>query len=945
MSRPSGRAHGRVIAMLGPTNTGKTHYAVERMLGHASGMMGFPLRLLAREIYDRVVAIRGPTRVALLTGEEKILPPNPAYYICTVESMPLGEPVDFVAVDEIQLAADRQRGHVFTDRLLRARGREETVFLGAGTIRPLIARLLPEATITSRPRLSELRYVRPRKLSRLPPRSAIIAYSAESVYALAELVRRHRGGTAVVMGALSPRTRNAQVALYQSGEVDYIVATDAIGMGLNMDIDHVAFAALAKFDGRAVRRLEAAEVAQVAGRAGRHMNDGTFSTIAGAEGVALDPRTIADVEEHRFPGLKTIQWRNAALDFRSLASLIASLEAAAPRPELVRMRSASDLLALKVLAEDPLVGGLATTPAAVRRLWEVCQIPDFRKLDDRDHVALLKRIYRQLMAPGGVIETDWLAREVSRLDNVQGDIDSLAARIASIRIWTYVANRRDWLRDPAHWAAVTRDVEDRLSDALHERLTQRFVDRRTSLLLRELRQKGDLSVSIEEGNEIVVEGHAIGHIEGFAFRPDVAAMGTEHRKFTAAAEAALAREVARRAKIFANIGHQTLTLDLGAGLARPQLRWQKAAIAEIVKGGSPLAPRVRLRPGHLLNERDAALVEERCSAWLAARLEDKLGPLLALGRALEESRGNGTGAPALSGLARGIAFRILENYGVLARSTVAAELRSLDQDARRELRRFRIRIGATALYMPLLLKPHAVELRLMLWALERGIDTLPGIPKPGLVWIHTEPDAPREFYELAGFRLIGENEAVRLDMLERLADAVRPLGQGGAEFAATPEIMGLVGCSGESFIRAMRTLGYGHRMVAAPAKAKSEMPHPALPAAGGEDPAATPPAETGEDAAPPAVGDAEAAPETMQEARFFWAPQRPRPARKRPEAAKGGAARTGKGRGEKSAKSAPAGKRAKPAPRKPRRREPEIDADSPFAELRSLRDALARKSS
>ena len=327
MSRPAGRAHGRVIAMLGPTNTGKTHYAVERMLGHASGMMGFPLRLLAREIYDRVVAIKGPTRAALLTGEEKIVPPNPAYYICTVESMPVAEPVDFVAVDEIQLAADRQRGHVFTDRLLRARGREETVFLGAETIRPLIARLLPEATILSRPRLSQLRYVRPRKLSRLPPRSAIIAYSAESVYALAELVRRTRGGTAVVMGALSPRTRNAQVALYQSGEVDYLVATDAIGMGLNMDIDHVAFAALAKFDGRMVRRLDAAELAQVAGRAGRHMNDGTFSTIAGAEGADLDARTIAEVEEHRFPNLKAIQWRNAALDFRSLARLVASLEA------------------------------------------------------------------------------------------------------------------------------------------------------------------------------------------------------------------------------------------------------------------------------------------------------------------------------------------------------------------------------------------------------------------------------------------------------------------------------------------------------------------------------------------------------------------------------------------------------------------------------------------
>ena len=551
------------------------------------------------------------------------------------------------------------------------------------------------------------------------------------------------------------------------------------------------------------------------------------------------------------------------------------------------------------------------------------------------------------MAPGGVIESDWMAREVSRLDNVQGDIDSLAARIANIRIWTYVANRRDWLRDPAHWAAVTRDVEDRLSDALHERLTQRFVDRRTSLLLRELRQRGDLSVSIEEGNEIVVEGHAIGHIEGFAFHPDVAAMGTEHRKLTAAAEAALAREVARRAKIFANIGHQTLTLDLGGGLMRPRLVWQQAAIAEIVKGGSPLEPRVRLRPGHLLNERDAALVEERCAAWLRARLEDKLGPLLLLRQALDAAPGNGAGAPALSGLARGIAFRILENFGVLARAQVAEELRSLDQDARRELRRFRIRIGATALYMPLLLKPHAVELRLMLWALEKGIDALPEIPKPGLVWIHTESDAPRAFYELAGFRLIGENEAVRLDMLERLADAVRPLGQDGADFGATPEIMGLVGCSGESFIRAMRTIGYGHRMVEVPARAKGAAPDPARAADDDRDAAATPPAGTGAEAVGPPASDAaavpatvEEAPATVEEARFFWSPQRPRPARKRPDAAKGGGGRKREGK----AKAAAAGKRAK-APRQPRRREPEINADSPFAQLRSLREALAKKSS
>ncbi|MFQ5347307.1 MAG: helicase-related protein [Rhodothalassiaceae bacterium] len=938
MNRPIGRGQGRIVAVLGPTNTGKTHYAVERMLGHASGMMGFPLRLLAREIYDRVVAIRGARAVALLTGEEKILPENPAYYICTVESMPLGEPVDFVAVDEIQLAADPQRGHVFTDRLLRARGRAETVFLGSDTIRPIVARLLPQAAILGRPRLSRLRYVKPRKLSRLPPRSAVIAYSAEDVYALAELLRRRHGGVAVVMGALSPRTRNAQVALYQNGDVDYLVATDAIGMGLNMDIDHVAFAQLRKFDGRRLRPLEAAEIAQVAGRAGRHMNDGTFSTIAGAEGVALDPGMIARVEEHRFPPLRAIRWRNAALDFRSLARLIASLEMAAPRQAFVRVHGATDLAALKALATDPDIARLTTTPEAIRRLWEVCQIPDFRKLGDTDHHALLRRIHLQLSAPAGVIDADWIAREVSRLDNVQGDIDSLAARIARIRIWTYVANRRDWLRDPAHWAAVTRAVENRLSDALHERLTQRFVDRRTTLLLRELRQKGDLSVSIEEGNEIVVEGHAIGRVEGFSFRPAVAELGEEHRKLTAAAEAALAQEVARRARIFLNIGHQTLELDLSGGLGRPRLVWQGAAIAEIVKGGSPLAPRVRLCSGHLLGDADAVRVETRCAAWLEARLEDKLGPLRALARVLADAcRAGNEGAPALSGLARGIAFRLVENYGILRRSEVARELRELDADARRALRRFKLRIGATALYMPALLKPHAVELRLMLWALENGYEDLPAIPRPGLVWIQIESGGPRGFYDLAGFRPIGKDEAVRLDMLERLADAVRPLGQEGAEFAATPEIMGLVGCSGDSFLRTMRVIGYDHRMVAVPAR--------------GEAAAAESTAQDEAGAASAAEGAAEApseaTPEMVEEPRFFWSPQRPRPARKRPAGAKGGAGKAGARREqkpEKSARTAAAGKRAKP-PRAPRRREPEVDADSPFAKLAALRETLARKSS
>ncbi|GER05425.1 hypothetical protein JCM17846_31070 [Iodidimonas nitroreducens] len=694
-------------------------------------------------------------------------------------------------------------------------------------------------------------------------------------------MRRTRGGTAVVMGALSPRTRNAQVALYQSGDVDYLVATDAIGMGLNMEIDHVAFAATHKFDGERVRGLQAAEIGQIAGRAGRYLNDGTFSTLTGSDADAFSPPLIAQVEAHDFNPLRGLIWRNARLDYRSVPKLVASLEMPSMRPDLVRAREALDLRALKALAKDEEIARIATTPAAVQRLWEICQIPDFRRHSESEHLSLLRKIYRDLMGRHGVVPHDWMARQVSRLDNAQGDIDTLAARIANIRTWTYVANRRNWLADAGHWAYVTRGIEDKLSDALHDRLTQRFVDRRTSVLMRELRQRGELSVSIDETNEIIVEGHAIGRLDGFTFHADPAAVGDDYKTLESAAGLALRAEITRRAKIFCNIGYKTMQLDLSQGMHRPQLIWQNSVIARIEKGHGPYEPRVRLAEGTLLTDRLADQVRESCEAWLAERIADKLEPLLKLKAELEAQKPASASQPApespieespieespteespaddvaaeksaaedaeqsvspeieaasapaeaaappsdagsnpapkpavktvvkpvetpLSGLARGVAFQLLERFGVLSRGQVAGELRQIDQDARKGLRRFQIRIGATALYIPQILKPHAVELRLLAWALWHDIADLPVMPTPGLVWIQTDPKAPREFYEIAGFRLIGGHEAVRLDMLERLADMVRPLGLGGQKFTVTPEIMGLVGCSGDSFVRAMR---------------------------------------------------------------------------------------------------------------------------------------------
>src|SRR5712671_2465753 len=451
----------RLVAVLGPTNTGKTHLAIERMLGHRSGVIGFPLRLLAREIYDRIVKLRGARSVALITGEEKISPPSASYFVCTVESMPLDRPVDFLAVDEIQLCADPERGHVFTARLLHARGLQETMFLGADTIRPLLRILVPEAEYVSRPRFSTLSYTGYKKVVRLPPRSAVVAFSMADVFSLAELVRRQRGGTAVVMGALSPRARNAQVGMFQAGEVDYLVATDAIGMGLNMDLDHVAFARLGKFDGRGPRRLIAAEMAQIAGRAGRHMSDGTFGTTAD-EGQ-LDPEIVAAVEEHRFEPLTRLSWRNTQLRFNSVGALLQSLDERPRAPGLVQMRGADDHRSLQLLSRNAEVSALATNPGAVRLLWEVCQIPDFRKVMSDSHARFLAHCFVHLAGPEGRLPASWVGAQMAQLDRLDGDIDTLMTRIAHIRTWTYMTHRSDWIDSAADWQERARSIEDRLS--------------------------------------------------------------------------------------------------------------------------------------------------------------------------------------------------------------------------------------------------------------------------------------------------------------------------------------------------------------------------------------------------------------------------------------------------------------------------------------------------
>jgi len=775
----------RVIAVLGPTNTGKTHFAIERMLGHRSGMIGFPLRLLARENYDKIRRLKGAAAVALITGEERILPPRPAYFVCTVEAMPLERPVAFLAVDEIQLAADAERGHVFTNRLLHARGEEETMLLGAETIRPLLRRLVPEAEMVARPRFSTLSYAGVKKLTRLPPRSAVVAFSAADVYRIAELVRRQRGGTAVVMGALSPRTRNAQIAMYQAREVDYLVATDAIGMGLNMDLDHVAFAARRKFDGRAPRALNAAELAQIAGRAGRHMNDGTFGTTA--ELGPLEAELVEQIENHRFDNLSALFWRNDALDFASPDRLLKSLEERPASPALVRAREAEDQMALAALARDAEVARLAGGPAGVRLLWEVCQIPDFRKVLSDAHVRLLGQIFRHL-ATAGRLPTDWVADQIARLDQVEGDIDTLVGRIAHIRTWTFVSYRADWLADPGHWQQRSRAIEDRLSDALHDRLTQRFVDRRHAVLARRLKDGGALLGAVTRAGDVVVEGHRVGRLAGFTFQPDGDAGGEGARPLLAAARRALAAELPLRLARF------EAAPDTAFALApKGEVAWDGIAVARLLPGETALAPRVEPLPAELIEGAARERVRRRLTAWLGAHLQARLAPLFAL-----------RSAP-LAGAARGLAFQVSEGMGLLPRAALAQQIAGLSAGDRRVLARLGLRLGAQSVWLPALARGEAPALLGLLWAIRCGISP-PPLPRRRPASLTADPALPADYYQAVGYRLVG-GVAVRPDALERLARLARQLASQG-QFVATEALRAAVGCDQAALAALLQGLGY-----------------------------------------------------------------------------------------------------------------------------------------
>ena len=934
----AGVSPGGIVAVLGPTNTGKTHYALERMLAHRTGVIGLPLRLLAREVYDKIVALRGPSVVALVTGEERIVPDRVQYWVATVEAMPTEIGADFVAVDEIQLCADPDRGHVFTDRLLNARGHHETLFMGADTMRSAIAALVPKAQFLKRERFSDLTYTGSKKISRMKPRSAIVGFSVDQVYAMAELIRRQRGGCAVVMGALSPRTRNAQVDLYQNGDVDFLVATDAIGMGLNLDVTHIEFSATSKIDGRRIRALAPNEMAQIAGRAGRYTTPGTFGVTG--EAAPLPDEYVEAIQDSRFTPIKRLQWRNDKLRFGSAKHLIASLEAP-PDPEdnrsewLTRAREADDQVAFRTVSEEAEVAARLSTPKDVQLLWDVCRIPDFRGISQGEHAELLGRIYGFLHDDGRVPQ-GWFATQVGRIDRTDGNIDTLSKRLAYIRTWTYVAQRNGWIEDEGHWRGETRAVEDRLSDALHARLTEKFVDRRTSVLMRRLKQKESLVAEVNETGEVIVEGELIGKLEGFRFRPEKSTTPEEEKALRAASVAALAPEFHLRADRFYNAPDTEIDFTEQGGLM-----WGELAVGKLVKGADPMKPQVEAFVDDEAGADVAQKVQRRLQHFIDRKIAALFEPLLAMSR--DET---------LTGLPRGFAFQLVEALGIILREKVAQDVKALDQDARSVLRKHGVRFGQFTIFLPVLLKPAPTRLRLVLWSLDQGFEVFPESPPPGLVTIPVVEGIDPANYTQSGYRAAG-SRAIRIDMLERLADMLRNADTRGG-FEATADMLSITGMTLEQFADLMQGLGYaaeaGSRekvKVTAPPKELSAEDIAAEAAAATEQELAKVKAEAGEENEAAAEITEADEPEMEVFYTFRWAPK-PRNTGRRPQNSDGKRAEGGNRKGGPKGKGGKHGQRGKggkgnDGPRKfesrPPKREKQIDPDNPFAQaLMGLKD-------
>lgn len=916
-----------LVAVLGPTNTGKTHLAIERMCAHSSGMIGFPLRLLAREVYDRVVALKGANRVALVTGEEKIIPKDAQWFLCTAEAMPMDREFAFVAIDEAQIGIDPERGHIFTDRMLHARGREETMILGSESLRPLIEALLPDAEIITRPRFSTLSYAGRRKLSRLPRRSAIVAFSLEDVYAIAEMLRRQHGGAAIVMGSLSPQTRNAQVKMYQDGEVDYLVATDAIGMGLNLDVTHVAFAALKKFDGRRRRQLTLAEIGQIAGRAGRHQKDGSFGVLTGlATSDELQPEDIESLESHRFPKLEWLYWRNAEPDFGSVERLIRSLEETPQGRRLHAAPEAVDLAVLKRLAQDQAVAGHALSPDKIRLLWEAACIPDFRKVGADHQARFVASLWPHLAGGSGRIPHARMAQEISRLENIQGDIATLGARIAAARSWSYIAQKSRWVEQPEAMIDRTRALESKLSDAMHSQLTQRFVDKRTRVLMRGLlKDMLHQDVVVDDDGKVLVEGQEIGTLKGFQFVVPSDSRREDRKMLLAAAERYLGRIMTDNADALAKAPDSVLELVPDAA-GQPAILWGDSRLAVLAKGKTLLQPEIKFdRSIKDMTSEDSQKVMDRVKAWVDAMKVKHLQGLVKIDALANE--------PETPAAVRALFAQIVDAGGILSRREIDQAVRALDNDMRGHARRAGLVFGALDIFHHALMKPGAVLWRTALFA---AYDAEPMIDQAPDNAVHLKQGtfASADHASRLGFRKIND-EYVRVDMVERLVKQAHEARQQGAVFAVDPALATSLGLTKDCHEALLDLAGFVKT---------NDKPAPAEPPVAADS--ASPEAATAETEA---VAEKPVAPETVPSetvvAETEEAPADTAPRSDEPAAAaqywrwKGMARKKNQNQFKSREKHQ---KKAKGAPVK-RKVEPVLaTAGGAFAELAALRDSMKK---
>ena len=775
----------RILALLGPTNTGKTHVAIEKMLEFDSGIFGLPLRLLAREVYDKCVIKVGLEKVALITGEEKIIPSTAVYFICTVESMPKNKEVDFIAIDEIQMCADRERGHIFTERMLESRGSKLTMFLGSQVMENIIDELVESVEFEKKERFSKLSYSGIKKISRLDRRVAIIAFSIEEVYAIAELVRRQKGGAAVIMGSLSPKTRNSQVGLYQSGDVDYLIATDAIGMGLNMDINEIYFSNLKKFDGKKTRRLNLIEMSQIAGRAGRYKNDGGFGTTGDCE--TLNSDEIEKIEKHQLPDTKTIYWRNSNLNFSNPEKLIASLELRPDKKNLLRTNDSLDESVLRFFLKKG--ANNIIYHKNLELLWECCQIPDFEKKAYGQHINIIDKVFQFLSTRKKRIPSTFMKDQLKGLEKDHGNVDLLSHRLSNVRTWSYVANKKNWVENSDYWVQLTKNIEDKLSDKLHDELTKSFIDKKISILSRSLKQDLVLNTEINENNKIFIDGQLIGELKGLKFLIEITSktLDTDIKSIKKAARKGVEKELIKRVENILN--SENLSIN-----SESKIIWKSNPIARLKKGNSYLNPEIEIIADDSINEESKLKLTSFLTKWLNTYINEVLGDLIKLSKHKISNQ-----------YLRGLVFQLYEKNGVIKRNEVDKIVRLIPAEERKKLWGMGIKIGRYHIYLPKMLKPKAVEFRISLWNLFHNLSGKNKIPQSGLNFLN-DPKLDKNFLLLCGFENF-RGFFVRIDILEKLFIQIIDNTK-DKKFKINSNMMNLLGCSKENFFKLMNYMNY-----------------------------------------------------------------------------------------------------------------------------------------